>query len=264
MQAWLRANQLWQIVCGNIQCPDDKDTVFQNNWKQEADRAAGWIYLMVEPSQTIHLKGIEDDPVKMWNALKGVHLQQKAGARYNAYDDLFSIRKQEEENLQSLVNRVDTAMKHIQNLRPDKFSLDNLYDELLCMTMIRALPDDYSHFVSSLMLRDKLDKATIVQAFHTEEIQRTRRSTPQVSEVANKAAAATTPTTKSSPNKKQQKGKPYCSFCAKTGHVWNRCTLFHSKSAEAKAATAKEIQESAGEASIFSLEELKNPFHQTN
>jgi len=55
------------------------------------------------------------------------------------------------------------------------------------MAMIRAFPEDYSHFVSSLMLSDKLDKAIITQAFHTEQTQRVRRTAPQVSEVANKA-----------------------------------------------------------------------------
>ena len=64
---------------------------------------------MVETSQTVYLKGKEEDPVAMWEALKSVHLQQKPGARYNAYDDLFSIRKQEEESLQSLANRVDVV-----------------------------------------------------------------------------------------------------------------------------------------------------------
>src|SRR3984885_5448377 len=60
------------------------------------------------------------------------------------------------------------------------------------MAMIRSLPEDYSHFVSSLMLSDKLDKSIITQAFHTEEIQRTRRSAPQISEVANKVTAVIT------------------------------------------------------------------------
>ena len=115
-----------------------------------------------------------------------MHLQQRPGARFNAYDDLFSIRKLEEESLQSLANRVDAAMQQIQNLHPKDFILDKLYEELLCMAMIRALPEDYSHLVSTLILSDKLDKAIISQAFHTEKTQRVRRAAPQVSEVANK------------------------------------------------------------------------------
>ena len=273
MQAWLRANQLWQIVAGKKLRPTagssaEKLMEKQEEWDAKAEKAAGWIYLMVETSQTVHFNGKEEDPVAMWEALKSVHLQQKPGARFNAYDDLFNIRKQEEESLQSLANRVDAAMQHIKNLRPDKFSIDKLDDELLCMAMIRALPEDYHHFVSTLMLSDKLDKATILQAFHTEETQRTRRVAPQISEVANKAtaAAATTTTSSNNQSKKQQHSKPKqpCSFCGKPGHHFTKCYLFLSKSAEAKAATCKEIQESAGKASIYSLDELENPFHQTN
>ena len=284
MKAWLRANTLWSIVSGQKQRPSaqssDLDRAMQETWDEKASSAAGWIYLMVSDEQTVHLEGKEDDPVAMWKALEAVHLQQKPGARFNAYDDLFSIRKTEEESLQSLVNRVDVAMKHIKNLRPKDFTLDKLDEELLCMTMVRALPEDYNHFVSSLMLRDNLDKSSITQAFHTEEIQRTRRSAPQISEVANKAAAViTTPTPTSTPSntnstcnsacthnhnnssqfKKQFKKSP-CSFCGKKGHYYSRCPLYLAKSAEAKAATAAEVQESAGKASIYTLEELDNPF----
>ena len=169
MQAWLRAHQLWQIVSGQRKCPV-ADSDKKEAWEDKAEKAAGWIYLMVEPSQTMHLKGLEDDPVAMWAKLKSVHLQQHPGARFNAYDDLFSIRKLEEESLQSLATRVDAAMQQIKNLCPEDFSLNKLDKELLCMAMVRALPEDYSDFVSTLMLGDKLDKATITQAFHTEEI----------------------------------------------------------------------------------------------
>lgn len=94
---------------------------------------------MVEPSQTVHLKGKDGDPVAMWKALKSVHLQQKPGARFNAYDDLFSIRKLEEESLQTFANRVDAGMQHIKNLHPASFCIDTLDDELLCMATIVTL-----------------------------------------------------------------------------------------------------------------------------
>jgi hypothetical protein len=88
----------------------------------------------------------------------------------------FSIRKQEDKTLQSLINRVDTAINHIQDLRPKDFTLSNLDDELASMTLIRALPDEFSAFASSLLLLDKLEKSTIHQAFLTEESQRRRRA----------------------------------------------------------------------------------------
>src|ERR1700704_6028508 len=82
MQAWLRANQLWQIVSGQRERPQyaslctSSQQERQEAWDDKAKKAAGWIYLMVKTSQTVHLKGLEDDPVAMWDKLKSVHLQQ--------------------------------------------------------------------------------------------------------------------------------------------------------------------------------------------
>jgi hypothetical protein len=44
-------------------------------WETKADIAAGWIYLMVESKQRIHLTNICDDPIKMWKALESIYLQ---------------------------------------------------------------------------------------------------------------------------------------------------------------------------------------------
>ncbi|KAF8224408.1 hypothetical protein L208DRAFT_1060296, partial [Tricholoma matsutake] len=130
-------------------------------------------------------------------------------------------------------------------------------------------------FVSSLMLSDKLDKAIITQAFHAEGTQRTRRSAPQISEVANRAAAATTTTTNPPSNNntnstnhphhnhysRQHKHKNTltCTWCLRLGHIQAKFYKFLASSAGAKAATAREIQESAGKASIYSLEQLEDP-----
>jgi len=42
----------------------------------------------------------------MWGALKEVHMQKRPGTRFNAYDDLCSIRKREEEGPNTLGNVV--------------------------------------------------------------------------------------------------------------------------------------------------------------
>jgi len=41
----------------------------------------------------------KDDAVKMWGVLEGVHMHKQPGTRFNADDDLFSIRKNDEEDL---------------------------------------------------------------------------------------------------------------------------------------------------------------------
>lgn len=215
MQAWLRSQGVWRIVDATslaptlASAPTEAQTAAFEAWALKSDKAAGWMYLSVEDDQKIHLKGIEGDPVKMWAALRDVHMQKRPGMRFNAYDDLFSIRKQEDENLQTLMNRVDTAIRRIQDLRPNDFDLAKLDEELASMAMIRALPDEFSNFASSLLLMDKLDKATIQQAFVTEESQRRHRAS-EAPAVASALAASVLK----------------CLFCLMTGHTMDKCHRF--------------------------------------
>ncbi|KAJ3531360.1 hypothetical protein NMY22_g8184 [Coprinellus aureogranulatus] len=195
MEAWLKAHALWRIVSGSQPRPgskpsppastrspsastsSDKDTTavptsagddsklleLQDAWDAKSDKAAGWIWLMLEQDQKTLVDGCKDDPSTMWSMLQTTYRQQKAGSRFNAYDDLLAIRKKEDESLQSLINRVDEAMKLCQSLRTKDFDLASLDKELTSMVLIRALPDEFSHFVSSLLLLDKLDKDTVTR-----------------------------------------------------------------------------------------------------
>jgi hypothetical protein len=104
----------------------------------------------------VHFRGIKDDTLKMWGALEAVHMQKRAGICFNEYNDLFSIRKCDEEDLQSLINRMDNTLHRIHDLRSNNVTLDKLDDKLGSMMLIRALPDDYNGFVSSLLLKDDL------------------------------------------------------------------------------------------------------------
>ncbi|KAJ2936695.1 hypothetical protein H1R20_g405, partial [Candolleomyces eurysporus] len=52
-------------------------------------------------------------------------------------------------------------MKLCQSLRPKDFDPKALDKELTSMVLIRTLPDKYSHFISSLLLMDKLNKDTV-------------------------------------------------------------------------------------------------------
>jgi hypothetical protein len=178
MEAWLRASGLWRLVSGKVKAPvvsaavTEAEAITLDAWEAKLDKAAGWLFLMVEQEQRVHFQGIQDSPVKMWEALEAVHHQKKAGMCFNAYDELFSIRKLEEESLQSLINCVETAKCSIKELRPSTFTLDMLDNELASMALIRLLPEEYSSFTSSLLLMDKLDKTTVHQAFITEDLQR--------------------------------------------------------------------------------------------
>ncbi|KDR64822.1 hypothetical protein GALMADRAFT_29898, partial [Galerina marginata CBS 339.88] len=118
----------------------------------------------------------EEDPIEMWKLLEQAHLSKKPGAQFNAYDDLFSIRKQDDESLVNLGVRIEKAMQNIQNLRPTDFKIETLDHELQCMALIRALPEDYRHLASTLLLMDKMDKTVIMQAFRSEELHRQRQA----------------------------------------------------------------------------------------
>ena len=159
----------------------------------------------------------------MWTTLEATYHQKRAGSRFNAYDDLFSIRKVDDESLQSLINRVDESMKNCQSLRPKNFDIAALDKELTSMVLIRALPDEYSHFVSSLLLMDKLDKDTVQQAFLTEEIQRRRRATDILSAAAMSAASTST----------------VCEFCGRSGHSQSTCRAFSNAQEKACSNAAK-------------------------
>ena len=217
MEAWLKAQALWRIVNGTSKRPslegENADTKPLDEWDAKSDKAAGWIWLTLKPDQKALVSSCKDSPVTMWTTLQSTYLQKKAGSRFNAYDDLFSIRKLEDETLQSLINRVDEAVKLIQDLRPTSFSLEQLDKELAAMVLIRALPEEYNTFVSSLLLLDKLDKKTVQDVFITEEIQRCRRAADISSSAAAMAASS---------------AQLKCDFCGRSGHAIATCYSYAS------------------------------------
>jgi len=164
--------------------------------------------------------------------------------QFNAYDDLFSIRKQPDESLQALMNRIDESMRTISNLRPKDFNLAKLDEELVCMAMIRSLPEEYSHFSSSLLLLDSLDKTKLQNVFVTEELNRSRR--PDVLSTSSSVDALKT----SSPTSSQKsasfrrgKGPQKCDYCGRDNHISRRCykrmdDLIQSSESPANANTA--------------------------
>src|ERR1700688_2374180 len=127
MRAWLMRNGLWKLVSGKLPKPRDVDEL--NKWETKAEKAAGEIYLLVESDQRVHFRGQEDDPIQMWQLLEAAHLSKKPGARFNAYDDLFCIRKQDTESLVDLGVRMEKSMQAIQNLRPATFKIEQLDEE---------------------------------------------------------------------------------------------------------------------------------------
>ena len=95
------------LVSGEEKEPGAAEVAELQDWRLRSQKAAGALFLAVEHEQRIHLGGIESNPIAIWAKLESVHLAQRPGARFNAYDALFSIRKHPDESLQALMNRVD-------------------------------------------------------------------------------------------------------------------------------------------------------------
>ena len=59
MEAWLRASGLWRIVSGKQIAPALSSPVTQQEadaldaWEARCDKAAGWLYLMVDQEQRV-------------------------------------------------------------------------------------------------------------------------------------------------------------------------------------------------------------------
>ncbi|PFH45869.1 hypothetical protein AMATHDRAFT_8547 [Amanita thiersii Skay4041] len=123
-----------------------------------------------------------------------------------------------------------------------------LDDELQTMSLIRALPDEYAGFTSSLMLLEKLDKDIILQAFKGEEMNHQKQI-----EIASRAYT-------SAPNVKPKvpfdPKKAKCYFCQEIGHTVRRCPKLKDKreqggNASHNAERAEETTESTGHASTL-------------
>ncbi|KAJ7909266.1 hypothetical protein B0H13DRAFT_2493170 [Mycena leptocephala] len=123
-RAELQRLGVWLIVKGTIVAPSSNDAEELRKWLVDSGKAAGSIYASLDTSQKVHVRGMEENPVAMWNALEAIHRQKKPGARFAAYNQLFSIQKRPEETLTQLIGRVDNAVTLIQELRPDKHTLD--------------------------------------------------------------------------------------------------------------------------------------------
>ncbi|KAI6138249.1 hypothetical protein BKA82DRAFT_72895, partial [Pisolithus tinctorius] len=170
MKAFLCTKGLWTIVNGSEKRPDESKTEAVQT-TQLADRAAGELDLVLSSEQRTHVEAVficltvglfeqavQDDPVQIWHHMNS----------FNAWDDFFYIRKQPDESLSSLIARIEDSMSKIQELRPkdtsSPYTIKDLDNELVCMAMVRSLGEEYSHFASSLLLFQSLDKEELKEA----------------------------------------------------------------------------------------------------
>jgi hypothetical protein len=228
MKAYLRVKGLWLLVNGSETHPAS-DTDLQAKWDVKADKAAVELYLACSVEQRMHIDTVQDNPVKICTTFASIHLQQCPGTCFNAWDDFFSIWKQPDESLSTLIARIEDGMSKIKELRPtggkNAYTIQDLDAELICMTMVRSLGEEYSHFASSLMLLKYLDKSELQAAFLAEESH--RRHCPEGP--GGDAALFTASTTcHCCPGMT-------CYFCEQPGHCTHKCHAFKQEKMNAKA-----------------------------
>src|ERR1700742_3911264 len=227
MKAYLMQKKVWGIVSGKDPKPSPGDAILRD-WLKDEGVASGLIYLGVEDGQKSQIEDFLDDPKKMWETLEAIHVQKRPTTRFIAYNSLLSITKQDDESLPSLTSRIEKSMQEIKSLRPKAFTIDDLDDDLVSMTMVRSLPSEYQSLVSSLILLPQFDFKTIKEAFINEELTRKASlSSPGVTEAANftKSSQKRQGNSKTSSS---SSSKPTCDFCNLQGHIQADCHRYKS------------------------------------
>ena len=239
MKNFLIMSQLWMIVSGTETCPPQpgtqpsdisskeflewkRDRKEYMEWMNKSYKAAGILISSMSPEIRVYTRDDGEDPIKIWDTLKKTFIKPLSAPRFQAYQDLFSIKKEPSETLDGVINRVDEQVRVIKSLTPDVFTLDNLYDDLASMTIINSLPHDFSTVVNTLAVMDKFSKTEVIQSLRN--LESTTRQSPSSVLVANTPSPSSTQQKVKFPHP-NAKAHPTCTFCKKLGHTEDKCFL---------------------------------------
>lgn len=196
MQALLQRNMGWLIISDVWPEPSPKTSAEWREWAKANFNAAGIIYSHVEPSIQPLLREYLNSAKEMWGKLEQVYSKDNATSRFLAYDEFFSITKEEDESLTALVARVEDKLQKLRSARSDKLDIQTFESELAAMVLIRALPEEFNNFRSTLLhIDDSISLRSVKEAFLQEE----RVRAPRAHELAMKASASS--------KQQQQRGK---------------------------------------------------------
>ncbi len=157
IKSWLQLNGLWCLVSrlerkpvgraevkdayGNVVTPAvDVDEDKLECWKIKAKWAAGALKTAMSPDVKVFIRDGKD-----------------------TYHALLSIQKLDSELLEGLINRVDKHIRIIKSLSPSPFTMNNLYDKLAIMAIIRELPHSFDDVICTISVLDKFDKQSVIQ-----------------------------------------------------------------------------------------------------
>jgi hypothetical protein len=245
MKSWLQLNGLWRLVSGSEKKPAGKPEVLNSKgtvltpvvppdkdklerWEVKAERACGALKTAISHELRVLIRDCEDDPLLIWDTLKASFVQQRTAPRFNAYHTLLSTQKDDSESLDSLINKVDEQIRVIKSLSPSSFTLDNLYDELAVMAIIRALPHSFDDIVRTISVLDKFDKQSVIQSVRNMDQTHSNLSGTSSAFAASSAPSklrskvsfnsqATPSTSFTSNSHSSAPGRPKCDFCSCLG-----------------------------------------------
>src|ERR1700743_469139 len=253
IKSWLQLNGLWRLVSGLEKKPASKPEIKDSSgavlsaavaldedklerWEIKAERAAGALKTPMSQDISVLIRDCEDDPILIWETLRTSFIQQRTAPRFNAYHALLSVQKNDSESLEGLINRVDEQIRVIKSLSPSSFTLDNLYDELAVMAIIRALPHSFDDVVRTISVLDKFDKQYVAKSLRNMDQTRSNLSgtSTAFSAVSGSQRAPQKPSTAttslSTPSLTQDASNkaqncPKCDFCSRLGHTETKCFL---------------------------------------
>ena len=187
MQARLMQSTIsWLVVKGEMARPvgpeaDDSAWILANL------QAAGLIYNAVSPTIQPFLRDKMDNSKAMWDTLKSKFEQKNATSRFLILSELLSVQKQPEDSLSTLIGKVDSALLALRASNSASLTLESFQEELAYSALIRALPDEFASFRSSLLLAKgaDIDYDKVKTAFLQEEQARQASA----AEVAMRASA---------------------------------------------------------------------------
>lgn len=172
MQARLMQSTVaWLVVNGTFTQPATTEAENLRAWQVGNLQGAGLIFNAVSPNLHPFIFEHLDNAKLMWTTLKDKFSQQNATSRFIILNDFLNIQKQPEESLSALIGRVDTSLQALRASKPADFSLTKLEEELAYSSLIRALPEEFHSFRSSLLLvnGDAITYSKVKQAFLQEE-----------------------------------------------------------------------------------------------
>ena len=243
---FLRSKGLFRLVTGQKlrpTSPGDK----QDEWDDDQEVAAGHLANMVDRSLHHHFKSYEADPVRMWDIFKRLNTAVAPGMRFNAYDDLFGMRKKDDETLEDFGDRVTNAMQRVKDIRPTAFTLLDLDQELEVMVMLRGLDENFRDWTENLMLQD-LNVSTVTEAFKMRTTNSKQRASAEASGSGpSQAAMAVTVPSPPPPPPVVKK----CDFCGKTGHLQPQCYVYINARKNCRAGNSKPKEQQASHVSEF-------------